>query len=74
MSVSLRSACFERLLALRDSVLCHGKTGDKELMRGALAPVAWLKEDASQMVNVARKRLPTEQEQRKAKNASGHHT
>ena len=36
-------------------------------MRGALAPVAWLKEDASQMVNVARKRLPTEQEQRKAK-------
>lgn len=50
------------------------KTEDKELMRGVLAPVAWLKEDASQMVNVARKCLPTEQEQRKAKNANGHHT
>eukprot|EP01043_Picozoa_sp_COSAG02_P018596 COSAG02_NODE_872_length_16321_cov_6.491062_14_plen_1965_part_00 len=74
MSVSLgersvRNACFERLLALHDSVLCHGKTEDKELLRGALAPMAWLKEEATQMTDLARKRLPTEQEQRKAKKA-----
>ena len=72
MSVSLseravRNACFERLSALHDAVLRHGKTQDQELLRAALAPMAWLTEEATQMANLARKRLPTEQEQRKAK-------
>ena len=81
MSVSLgeravRNACFERLSALHDAVLRFGRTEDKELLRSALAPMAWLKEEATQMAQLASKRLPTEQEQRKAKKAkkmrSGH--
>merc|ERR1711871_1717726 len=72
MSVSLseravRNACFERLLALHDAVLRHGKTQDSQLLRSALAPMAWLQDEANQMANLARKRLPTEQEQRKSK-------
>jgi len=72
MSVSLseravRNACFERLSALHDAVLRHGKTQDSELLRSALAPMAWLQDEANQMANLARKRLPTEQEQRKSK-------
>jgi len=78
MSVSLseravRNACFERLSALHDAVLRHGKTQDRELLRAALAPMAWLTEEASQMANLARKRLPTEQEQRKGKKQRGTH-
>jgi len=64
---AVRNACFERLTALHDAILRHGTAQDKELLRGALAPMAWLKEEANQMVTLAKKRLPTEDEQRKAK-------
>jgi len=66
---AVRSACFQRLSSLHDAVTCRGKTKDKELLRSALAPMAWLKEEADQMATLARKRLPTEEEERKAKKA-----
>ena len=71
MSVSLseravRNACFQRLSALHDAVVNLGTTEDKELLRSALAPMAWLKEEAAQMAQLASKRLPTEHEQRKS--------
>ena len=80
MSVSLgeravRNASFERLVALHDAVLQHSAGGRRaadspaaeEILRSALAPMAWLRAEASQMAALANKRLPTEQEQRQAK-------
>ena len=72
MSVSLgeravRNACFERLAALHDNVKNFGISQDQELLRTALAPMAWLREESQQMATLAGKRLPTEQEQRQGK-------
>jgi len=64
---SIRNACFERLSALHDAVMRYGKTEDAELLRSALAPMQWMKDEASQMAQLASKRLPTEQEQLKSK-------
>ena len=68
---AVRNACFQRLTALHDEVKSHGKAEDQELLRSALAPMAWMQEEAAQMATLAKKRLPTEQEQRAAKKSRG---
>jgi hypothetical protein len=75
---SLRSAVFSRLTALHDCILgedgsgggggsSHGRSElllgqAAELLREALAPMLWLQEEASQMAQLARKRLPSAHE------------